>query len=654
MNEKYGWTGEILKIDLSKEKNTKIDTMKFIPEFIGGLGVGAMIAWEELGSEVGPFDPDNMLMVMVGPLTGTLASGGGRVEVMGVAPQQYPPCFSRSGMGGHWGSELKYAGFDGLVIKGRAKKPVYIWINDGKIDVLDGSNIWGTGTNHTTKILRKEHGKDTRIISCGQAGESLSRISIIQTETENAAGQGGFGAVMGSKNLKAVAVRGTNGVKIAEPKRFIECCLNQSREGSRPFIPGSNPRWPSDQAFYGRNFRRHKCGFCSTICMNTIYMDIPGEDSPTLYTTEQMCYGYKTTSNNSQIEARSLTSDYGINGWAVSYGIIPWLQLCKQNGLIHDIDGIEIPIPEKPITYLRDCVPVSIKLLKKLLHIITFREGQIGDALSDGACYAADKLFYGKGRPLLDNIYPRHCGQVAHWGGHWGPGGNAYWPWWLPPVLQWCIDTRDPASDTSHQWTSHVQFYLTERGPHKGPFSLEKVRAVSKKVYGDPNVCDPNFEYEPPETKAIPAIWHTDRGMIVDSLILCDYENTRVFSMLSEDGAADTALMSKLFSSCTGIETSEQELQKSGERIFNLLRAIDIRNYGRNRKIDEKVIDVGFHYPGKDDGVVLDKTKFLRLMDKYYELRGWNKNNGWPKREKLEKLGLKEVADQLESLKRLG
>jgi aldehyde:ferredoxin oxidoreductase len=214
------------------------------------------------------------------------------------------------------------------------------------------------------------------------------------------------------------------------------------------------------------------------------------------------------------------------------------------------------------------------------------------------------------------------------------------------------MDTRDPASDSTHQWTEHVQYYLTKRGPYKGPYPLEKIRAVSRKVYGNPDVCDPAFEYDPPETKVIPAIWHTDRGMIVDSLILCDYENTRVFSMFTEDGSAYTALMSKLFSACTGVETSEYELQKSGERIFNLLRAIDIRNHARDRRIDERTID-GFMYPGKDDGVMLDKEKFLTLMDKYYEFRGWNRNNGWPTRAKLEELDL-EVVDGLETVGRLG
>ena len=650
MGEVYGWTGKILRVDLSRRKITTIDTMKYVPELIGGVGVAAMIAWEEIGPEVGPFDPENRLMIMVGPLTGTLASGAGRVEVLGVAPQQHPPCFSRSGMGGHWGPELKYAGFDGIIIQGRADKPVYLWVNDGDAEILSADDIWGLGTYATAKALRAVHGDKVRVVSCGPAGENLSRIAIIQTETENAAGQGGFGGVMGSKNLKAIAVRGTGGVKIAKPEEFLEICLKQNRDLMGP----NSPKWPSEKVLSGPNFRRHKCGFCSTICTNTIYMDIQGEVFPTLYTTEQMCYVYKTTSHNAQIEVRVITSNYGINGWEVSYGIIPWLQLCKQHGLIKEIDGMEIPAPEKPIEYLRDCAPTPPEFLIMLLRKIAYREGPIGDALSDGACYAAEKLFGGKGKRLLDRIYPRHCGQVAHWSGHWGPGGSAYWPWWLPPVLQWCMDTRDPASDTTHSWTSHVQWYLPKSGPHKGPFPLEKVRAVSEKVYGDPNVCDPSIEYDPPEARAIPAIWHTDRGMVVDSLILCDYEHPRVFSMFSEDGSADTALMAKLFSACTGVDMSEDEMQKAGERIFNLLRAIDIRNYGRCRRIDERAIDVGFHYPGKDDGVVLDREKFLRLMDKYYELRGWNKENGWPTRRKLEELGLKRIADELEKIGRLG
>ncbi len=649
MAEIYGWTGKVLRVDLSSGKISSIDTSRYLPQYIGGLGLAAKIAWDELKPGTGPFDPDNMLMVMLGPLTGTLASGAGRVEVMGIAPQQHPPVFSRSGMGGHWGPELKYAGFDGIVVQGRAAKPVYIWINDGQVEIRDAADIWGTGTYATTAALRTIHGSRTRVIACGQAGEKLSRIAVIQTETGNAAGQGGYGAVMGSKNLKAIAVRGTGGVKLARPAEFLELCLNASREGMRPGQLGiENSQSGGDKTSY----RQRKCGFCITPCVHTLHMNVPGEASSGVYTTAQQCWGYDASSR-AHIEARAITSDYGINGWEVSYGMIPWLHMCRQNGLIDKIDGVNIPVPEKPIEYLSDCAPCPAEFLKVLLHKIAFRTGAIGDALADGTCYAADRLFDGKGKPLLDHIYPRHAGQTAHWGGHWGPGGIVYYPWWLPPILQWCVDTRDPASDSTHQWTEHAQHYLSQSGPDRGPFPLEKVRAVCAKVYGNPDVGDPAFEYDPAEAKAIPAIWHHNRGMIVNSLILCDYEHTRVFSSLSDDGAADTALMSRLFSIGTGIETSEQQLDKAGERIFNLLRAIDIRNCDRDRKVDESTID-GFMYPGKDDGVMMDRDKFLKLLDKYYELRNWNKRNGWPTRAGLEELGLKEVADELEAIGKLG
>jgi len=187
----------------------------------------------------------------------------------------------------------------------------------------------------------------------------------------------------------------------------------------------------------------------------------------------------------------------------------------------------------------------------------------------------------------------------------------------------------------------------------KGPFPMEKVRAVCEKVYGNPDICDAAYEYDPPELKAIPAIWHSHRAMIVNSLILCDYENTRVFSMLSEDGAADTALMSKLFSAATGMDLTEKELDKAGERIWNQLRAIDVKNFGRHREIDESTID-GFIHPGKDDGVALDREKFLKLLDKYYELSGWSLTTGCPTQGKLEELSLDDVADELESSGKLG
>ncbi|MBC7235962.1 MAG: hypothetical protein H5T69_08975 [Chloroflexi bacterium] len=647
MSELGGWTGRLLRIDLSTGRIWSEDTRAYLPEYIGGLGIAARIAWNELRPGVGPFDPENLLFLMVGPLTGTLASGGGRVVVAGIAPQQKPSIFSRSGIGGHWGAELKYAGFDGIVVQGRADAPVYLWVHDGEAEIRPADDLWGHGTLAVTQMLRVRHGAKTRVVSCGQAGENLCRIACIQTETGNAAGQGGYGAVMGSKQLKAVAVRGTGGVRVADPQRMLTLCLQASREGQRPNWPPLNPRPVggnhAPQATLP--FRQRKCGFCITQCGNRHYMGVPAAFGAGSYTGDHFCYSYPAELR-AQVQGYSITADYGLNGWEIGFGIIPWLQMCKQHGLLEAIDGIPLPVPDKPLAYRADTAPVSGELLARLLRLIAFREGELGDALADGACYAAERLFGGAGAPLLDRIYPRRAGQTSHWNAHWGTGGNIYFPFWLVPILQWCVDTRDPASDSTHGYATHMLSYLPIHGPNRGPLTMEEAKAVCARVYGEPDVADPTFTYNKPETKAIPAIWHHDRAMVVESLLLCDKEHSRVFTMLTEDHVADTALMAKLFQACTGVEMDEKTLDRAGERIFNLLRAIDVRNHGRTRAIDKYTARTLTH-PAFTDGVSLDLEQFWPMLDKYYELRGWDPATGWPTRERLQALGLGDVANEL-------
>ncbi|MFH1085948.1 MAG: aldehyde ferredoxin oxidoreductase N-terminal domain-containing protein, partial [Chloroflexota bacterium] len=262
MDGLYGWTGKLLRVDLTRGVTWTEDTAQYVPQFVGGMGVAAKIAWDELKSGVDAFDPENMLFLMVGPLTGTLASGASRVLVAGVAPQQRPSVFSRSGMGGHWGAEIKYSGYDGIVIQGKSEKPVYLWVHDGEVEIRDASDLWGVGTYGVTNTLRGRHGPKTRIIACGQAGERRSRIACIQSETGNAAGQGGFGGLMGSKNLKAIAAHGTLGVRVADPKRLLDLCLHGSREGAGPNIAGGRGwRMQIPENIQSRN---RKCGYCAT------------------------------------------------------------------------------------------------------------------------------------------------------------------------------------------------------------------------------------------------------------------------------------------------------------------------------------------------------------------------------------------------------
>jgi aldehyde:ferredoxin oxidoreductase len=205
MSTSYGWAGKLLFVDFSSGRIEARDTAPYAAETIGGHNLACRIGWDELPDGVQAFDPDSILTIITGPLSGTTAPFSGRTTVSGLSPQGWPhEWFSRSSFGGHWGPTLKYAGFDGLVIRGRAPEPVYLWIDDGRVEIRSAGHLWGLGIFETQQRLMEEHGRSTRILAIGPAGEHRSRIAVISTGTASAAGQGGYGGVMGSKNLKAI------------------------------------------------------------------------------------------------------------------------------------------------------------------------------------------------------------------------------------------------------------------------------------------------------------------------------------------------------------------------------------------------------------------------------------------------------------------
>ena len=226
MNFDCGWAGKILWVDLSSGSHFTEETSPYLPDYLGGRGLAAKIAWDHLPTGIDGFDEKNLLMFMTGPLGGTLAPSAGRGYVFGMAPQAYPPHYTRSGFGGRWSSKLKYAGYDGLIIKGKADSPSILFVNDEKVELMDGKRYFGLDAIETQKALQEEFGQDVGLIVIGPAGENLVRFATIQSGANSAAGQGGFGAVMGSKNLKAIVIRGSGGIKIAN----MEGLLNLRKE----------------------------------------------------------------------------------------------------------------------------------------------------------------------------------------------------------------------------------------------------------------------------------------------------------------------------------------------------------------------------------------------------------------------------------------
>ena len=222
MNKLYGYAGKIARINLTTGEITDVSTWDYVPQFLGGRGVCNKIFWDEVAPGVKAFDPENKLIFMTGPTTGTGIPAGGRTVITGIAPQSFPEQYSWSGIGGWFGAELKYAGYDGLILEGKAAQPSYIWIDDDRIEILSAAGLWGMYTYDTQLELEAIHGKDVKSLVIGPAGENLVRGAIIATANENAAGKGGYGAVFGSKNLKAVTVRGTGSVTASDVEAIMK------------------------------------------------------------------------------------------------------------------------------------------------------------------------------------------------------------------------------------------------------------------------------------------------------------------------------------------------------------------------------------------------------------------------------------------------
>jgi len=218
----YGWTGTVLRVNLTTRTVSKEPLREdWARDYIGGRGLGARYLLAEVDPTVDPFSPDNKLLVVTGPLTGTNASCGSRYMVVTKGP--LTNAITTSNSGGSWGPELKAAGYDMLILEGRASSPCYLWIYNDQVEIRDASPLWGKTVWETEEHLKTELGvPDTVIASIGPAGEKLVRFACIMNDLHRAAGRSGVGAVMGSKNLKAIAVRGTGGVRLADPKAYME------------------------------------------------------------------------------------------------------------------------------------------------------------------------------------------------------------------------------------------------------------------------------------------------------------------------------------------------------------------------------------------------------------------------------------------------
>ena len=643
----YGWVGKILRVDLTTGVVSEVPTANYVPKYIGGRGIGAKIHWDEVLPTVGAFDPQNRLTFMTGPLAGTPAPSASRTTVQGVSPMTYPEeLYARSTIGGHWGPELKFAGYDGIIVQGKSQSPVYLWIHDGLAEIREAKHLWGLNTYATQEAIWDRHGKQTRVLTIGPAGEHLVRMAIILSDASSASGLPGYGAVMGSKNLKAIAVNGTGGVPVARPKELLDISYYFQRLITRKEGEAEPPASYRQQADRYRGTKLEEeakngtistgmsgCFACPVCCGLSIKIkdgslvgtgDIRCLEMST-HEREQEYYGGKPLGRPAY-ETWKLADLLGIANDRFSWGAgqASWfLTLIDQGILTKENTGL-------PVDKLG-----SVEFYRELLTKTSYREG-IGDLLAEGESRVCNHLGGG-----AIPIWEVTCQQVA--GKHGGSGG------WNTNKLGAIVRLASTISGLDARGlyfhTYDPRHWVHPPGCKCGrctPLTSGEYEALIKtqdtKCYGSVKASDlTTWEY-----KACTAKTHIDWRVMTDSLVTCMCNYPLTTSCYTPDHMGDISVERRLYSAVTGIDVTEEEWTRTAERIYMLEKAI-LARHGHTR-----AEDWFFESLFTTNSTWLDKDGLGKTLHEYYTLRGIDLATGIPTRSTFEKLDLKDVADDLE------
>jgi len=626
----YSYAGKILRVNLSNKTVKAEDTRKDIAQLLlGGNGYAAKILWDELKPGTDPLSPENKIVLMTGPITGTGAPGSGFWEACFKSP--LTGVWGESACGGWWGPMLKFAGFDGIIIEGASKDPVYLWVHDGEAEIKPAEGIWGQTVPKTEEMVRKEIGvPQARILSIGPAGEKLVRFAGIAVDLERYAGRKGGGAILGSKKVKAVAVYGEKEIPIAKPaeygKALKECeqavyaslssgggfpngtiggydACNQF--GDLPTKYGETGSWEAVSELY-QNFvnkylvKNRACFGCMQACGRVSQVKegpfaTPVYGGPEYETTA----GFTTFMLQKDIEpvikANYLCNIYGLDTISTSH-MIAFAMICYEKGLIttKDTDGLEVKWGDPDVV---------IKLVEKIAK----REG-FGDLLAEGVRRAAEKI--GGEAPKIA-LHVKGLEMPYH-----DPRAGK------TQAIEYGVSNTGMDHFHAHE-TLDVECYGADLGLI--PFGLP-----------DPKTID-RFSEDP--SKASIAKLVMDWGTVADALVICKFHQ---YVNLGPDKYA------KLLSLATGWKIDGWELLKIGDRIFNLARAFNVRE-GIRRKDD--MLPPRIMQPattGSTKGVGI--TNYEAMLNEFYRLEEWDED-GIPKPEKLKRLGLDDVASYIASLK---
>ena len=631
----FGYMGQILEINLTDQRINRLDTPDYTDRFIGGRGLGAKIYWDKVSPGITALDQENHLIFATGPVAGFPRLSGSRCLVCGKSPALEPETFAYGNLGGSWGSRLKFAGYDALVIHGKADEPVYVFLHDGKAEIRDATSLWGKTTTETQQILKADLGEDVRVLTTGPAGENLVSFASIVADEGSTAG-GGFGSVMGAKKLKAVVVRGDKRPSAANPARVKEIAdrLNILRKGI----------WDIFGSMIAGKSKRQVCYGCfPSGCFRSMYTADDGSRSKFFCQArdayKDVALKYYGGWTEVIFHAARLCGEYGLDTIVIE-PMIAWLMRGYQEGIFTD-KGTGIPLSKVG----------SAEFIETLLQTISSREG-FGDVLAQGTLRAAETL----GKGAMELLTSDFINTRASEKGDYDPR------MFIITGLFYAVEPRRPTSQL-HEigWLiAHWQRWV--KGEKGAVLSSETLQNIAEKFWGGKTAAD----FSTYEGKALAAKKIQDRTFAKESLILCDYTWPVIWVRYSEDHVGDPALQSQLFSAITGNDINEQGLNLIGERVFNLQRAILLRegwggrqgdrlmDFVYNQPYQGELRDRGFIIPGKGgqvmsrQGMVLEREDFEKMKDEYYQLHGWDVNSGLQTRAKLHELDLQDVARELD------
>ena len=605
-----GWTGKLLRVDLSSGTH-RIEDIRtdWLKQYIGGRGLAARYLYEEMDPQADPLGPENKLIFATGPLTGTPTPCGSRYMV--VTKGALTNAITTSNSGGHWGPELKFAGYDMVILEGQAPKPSYLLVYDDRVELRDAAALWGKGVWETEDGLREQLGIPNLRVSCiGQAGENLVRFACIMNDKHRAAGRSGVGAVMGSKNLKAIAVRGTGGVQIADPPAFMDALWKlrnaMSASESRQDLSelGTAPTIDFTNSFGGlptRNFESGQfegyenlngntikdtrlvtnkaCFACDIACGRVCRLG----DSADKFTVNMHPRNWRTAGEGPEYEsawalgaatgisdldavlkANWLCNDLGMDPISMGATLAAAMELYKR-GVIGDED-VEMPLDFG-----------SAEALVRMTEATAYREG-FGDAMAEGSKRMGDKLEH-------------------------------------PEVFMGSKGQEFPAYDPRGFQGMGVAYATCNRGACH-------LRAWT------PGVETSEMSPHTTEGKSEWVVHEQHRSTAHDNTGIC------LFTSMAE-GPLETLV--PCTAAATGIDYTLDEFVKIGERTWNLERLWNLKAgfTAADDTLPKRLLEEG-HADGPAAGVTVDLQAMLPV---YYRERDWSPE-GIPSQQKLLELGL--------------